>query len=29
MEHLGVYKSLLKCVCAYFQIELEFGSLGF
>ena len=29
MEHYGVYKNSLKRVCAYFQIELEFGSVGF
>ena len=27
-EHLGVHKNSLKCVRA-FQIELEFGSVGF
>ena len=27
-EHLRVLKNALKCVCT-FQIELEFGSVGF
>ena len=28
MERLGVLENSLKCVCA-FQIEMEFGSIGF
>ena len=28
MEHLGVHENSLKRVCV-FQIEFEFGSLGF